>query len=71
MRPHLACPSFERINPKLLKQVGESPKFSPRFALKLVPCDHLDDDEAAKAADTTLAEAAFITLRNAVVSLNK
>ncbi|CAE7876457.1 nek8 [Symbiodinium microadriaticum] len=28
-----------------------------QFALKLVPCDHLDDDEAAKAADTTLAEA--------------
>mmetsp|Transcript_60361 Transcript_60361/g.141067 ORF Transcript_60361/g.141067 Transcript_60361/m.141067 type:complete len:413 (-) Transcript_60361:148-1386(-) len=28
-----------------------------QFALKLVPCDHLDDEEAAKAADTTLAEA--------------
>ena len=29
----------------------------PRLALKLVPCDHLDDKEAANAAATTMAEA--------------
>lgn len=30
---------------------------SIRLALKLVPCDHLDDRDAAHAAATTLAEA--------------
>ena len=33
------------------------PTIQARLALKVVPCDHLDDREAANAAAATLAEA--------------
>lgn len=36
-----------------------------RLALKLVPCDHLDDRDAANAAATTLAEAQGVNANGA------